>query len=552
MLAHLRIRNLVLIDELDIELSPGFNVLSGETGAGKSLVATAVDLLLGRRGRGELVRRAKKEAEIEGLFDISDEPDVKARLEEAGLPTDDELLVRRVIPTKGRHRCYVNGRVASLGLLAEMADGLARLMSQHEQHSLLDAAKQLEMLDGFGGLRKEAVKMASLHASSRAAKEELEELNKREHDRSQRLDYLSFQLAEIDRLDPHEDELDQLEQEIERLRHSEKLIATTSRSAEILYESDGSVFDRLGSSTRDIEEVARFDASLDTSARQLAEAAALIEDAARSLADYGRAIETDPDRLSEIEDRYEELRKLVRKHGTDLKGVLTLRARLAEEIETLNQYEEAVDNAETVLAERRDEATKQAAKLTKARIRVSKKLARTVTAELKDLKFGNASFEISIEPLAAEPGPTGSDRVEFLVALNPGEGAHPLRKAASGGELSRLMLAVKRALAGVGPVGTYVFDEVDAGIGGAVAAAVGSKLKEVASHHQVICITHLPQISALADAHFLVSKSASGGRTETRISVLDKKGRVEEIARMLGGQRVTKKTRDAARELMAG
>ncbi|MCP4675900.1 MAG: DNA repair protein RecN [Deltaproteobacteria bacterium] len=551
MLAHLRIRDFVLIDELDLELSSGFNVLTGETGAGKSLVAAAMDLLLGRRGRGDLVRRAAKEAEVEGLFDVSDEPAVKKRLEEAGLPVDNELLIRRVIPTKGRHRCYINGRLASLGLLSETAEGLARLMSQHEQHSLLEPAKQLEMLDGFGGLESNVIKMAELHKQSEEAAKALEDLKNREHDRAGRLDYLTFQAKEIDRLAPEENELEELEPEIERLRHRENLVGAAAHVAAVLYENDGSVFDKLGSSTKKLEEVVRYDESLSTSARQLAEAAALVEDAAHFLAGYGRAVDADPERLAEMEERREELNRLTRKHGTDLAGVLALRDRLFAEIETLSGYEEAIDTAEKNLSRCREKEAAHAVKLTKSRMRVAKKLARAIADELADLEFGDVGFEVSLEPTADGSGPTGADKAEFLVALNPGEGAHPLRRVASGGELSRLMLAVKRAFAGVGPVGTYVFDEVDAGIGGAVAAAVGNKLKEVASHHQVICITHLPQIAAIADAHFHVSKEAKRGRTATRIGRLDDTERVEEVARMLGGQRVTKKTREAAMELMA-
>ncbi|MCP4677500.1 MAG: DNA repair protein RecN, partial [Deltaproteobacteria bacterium] len=276
-----------------------------------------------------------------------------------------------------------------------------------------------------------------------------------------------------------------------------------------------------------------------------------VEDAARFLAGYGRGVDADPQRLIELEDRLEDLKRLIRKHGTDLKEVLAARDQLAKEVETLSKYEEAMDRAETTLSGRRHEASEQAKKLSKARMRTAKRLARTVTNELKDLEFGNSSFEVSLEPTSPGLGPTGADSVEFLACLNPGEGAHPLRRASSGGELSRLMLAVKRGLAGVGPVGTYIFDEVDAGIGGSTATSVGIKLKQVAACHQVICITHLPQIAAIADTHFLVSKQARKGRTTTGISRIDDSKRVEELARMLGGAKVTKKTRDAAKELMS-
>jgi DNA repair protein RecN (Recombination protein N) len=551
MLAHLKVRDFVLIHELDLELSAGFNVLTGETGAGKSLVALAVDMLLGRRSKGELVRKGAKEAEIEGLFNISDEPEVKARLEEAGLPGEDELLVRRVIPMNGRHRCYVNGGLASLSLLSRMAEGLARSMGQHEQLTLLDSHKQLEMLDGFGKLHGDVEKMRSLYGQYEQAVAELEQLKNRDHDRAMRLDYLKFQESEIDRLAPADGELEQLDGDIRRMRHGEYLLSVARETVDVLYESDGAVCERLGSCIRQLEDGAKHDPAMAANADQLGQAASLVEDVARTLLGYGRGIEVNPAQLTELEDRREELRRLVRKHDTDLAGVIGLRDGLKEEIRSLEQYEETMEKAESTLAALRKRAEVQANKLSKARKRAARKLATAVTDELKDLQFGNASMEVSVEPRPSGLGALGTDHVEFLVALNPGEGAHPLRAVASGGELSRLMLAIKRVLAGVGPVGTYVFDEVDAGIGGGVAASVGRKLKEVSNHHQVICITHLPQIAGMADFHLHVSKTETGGRTTTGIAKLAPGERVEEIARMLGGEKVSAKTRAAARELIA-
>ncbi len=551
MLAHLKVRDFVLIHELDLELSAGFNVLTGETGAGKSLVALAVDMLLGRRSKGELVRKGAKEAEIEGLFDISDEPEVKLRLEQAGLPRENEFLVRRVIPTNGRHRCYVNGRIASLGMLSKMAEGLARSMGQHEQLALLDAQKQLEMLDGFGELDRDGEKMRSLYDQYERAVSELNKIKDREHDRVARLDYLKFQEEEIDRLAPTEGELEQLETDIRRMRHGEHLKTVARRATDVLYEADGSVFERLGGLTAELEDATKHDPAMEESAEQLGQAASLVEDVARTLLGYGRGIDVDPAHLIELEDRQEELKRLVRKHGTDLQGVIALHDTLKEEIRSLEQYEETMEKAESHVAALLGQGEKQAKKLSKERKRGARKLARAVTEELKDLHFGSADFDVYVSPRSLGLGPMGLDEVEFLVALNPGEGVHPLRSVASGGELSRLMLAIKRVLAGVGPVGTYVFDEVDAGIGGGVAASVGRKLKEVSSHHQVICITHLPQIAGMADYHLHVSKTAAKGRTTTGIAKLSDGERIEEIARMLGGEKVSEKTRAAARELIA-
>jgi DNA repair protein RecN (Recombination protein N) len=550
MLSQLRVHDLVLIDELDIELSPNFNVLTGETGAGKSLVAVAVDLLLGRRASGELVRKGAREAEIEGLFDISDESEVKERLNQGGFPCEDELLIRRVIVAEGRHRCYVNGRLASLGVLAELADGLARVTSQHEQHSLMDPASQLQLLDGFGPHTEDVLKMERLYSSLEEASKKLDELKSKSRDRASRLDYLQFQLNEIDAISPVKGELEELENEIVRMRNQELLARTAVETAEELYEGDGAIFERLGALTRKLDEASRFDPELNTSLEGIREAAAVIEDAARFFMNYKRRLADDPERLAEMEDRLERLTTLQRKHGTDLDGVIALREQIAGEIESLQKYDETLEEANEIFSLRQKQAMEQAVLLTRKRKKTGLKLVKAVINELMDLMFNQAKFEVEFERAKNGIGSKGNDRVEFLVALNPGEGFHPLRKAASGGELSRLMLGVKGALAGVGPVGTYIFDEVDSGIGGQVAAAVGKKLKALATHHQVICITHMPQIAGMADRHLFVSKETKSGRTLTSVARLSSAERIEELARMLGGERITDKTRAAARELV--
>jgi DNA repair protein RecN (Recombination protein N) len=550
MLAQLRVRELVLIEELDLELAPGFNALTGETGAGKSLVVAAFDLLMGRRASSDLVRRGAAEAEVEGLFDVSDEPAVRARLAEAGLPASDELLVRRVVPADGRNRCYVNGKLASLAVLGELASGLASVMGQHEHHALFDPAVQLALLDEYGvpaGLRDA---MAAAHARLAAARDKLERLRAAERDRGARLDFARYQIEEIDKLAPAPDELDRIERESRLLRHQEVLLETARRGAHELYEADGSVFERLGGLAKSLEDVSRHDESLAPDARQLAEALVLVEEAARSLAAYGRGFDPDPGRLEALEERLEALRRLTRKHGTDLPGVIALRDRLAEEVRSLERYEDSLREADDEVAAARSSAAQAAAALSKRRREAAKRFSTAATKELVDLAFAKAALEARLEAAPGDPGPQGADALELYVDLNPGEGAHPLRKVASGGELSRVMLAVRRVLAGLGPVGTYVFDEVDAGVGGAVATSVGRKLRDVAAHHQVICVTHLPQIAAMCDAHFCVSKEEEGGRTVTRVGRLGPVERVEEIARMLGGEQVTAKIRAAARELI--
>ena len=550
MLAQLRVRELVLIEELDLELAPGFNALTGETGAGKSLVVAAFDLLMGRRASSELVRRGAAEAEVEGLFDVSDEPAVRGRLAEAGLPVGDELLVRRVVPADGRNRCYVNGKLASLAVLGELASGLASVMGQHEHHALFDPAVQLALLDEYGvpACLREA--MATAHARLAAARDKLERLRAAERDRGAKLDFTRYQIEEIDKLAPVPDELDRIEREAKLLRHQEVLLETARRGAHELYEADGSVFERLGSLAKSLEDVSHHDESLAPDARQLAEAVVLVEEAARSLAAYGRGFDPDPGRLEALEERREALKRLTRKHGTDLSGVIALRDGLAEEVRSLERYEDSLRETDDEVTAARSAAAHAAAVLTKRRQEAATRFSTAATKELVDLAFAKAELTARLEAAAGDPGPQGADILELYVDLNPGEGAHPLRKVASGGELSRVMLAVRRVLAGLGPVGTYVFDEVDAGVGGSVATSVGRKLRDVAAHHQVICVTHLPQIAAMCDAHFCVSKEEDGGRTVTRVDRLGPAQRVEEIARMLGGEQVTAKIRAAARELI--
>jgi len=552
MLVHLRVHDLVLIDDLDLPLSPGFNVLTGETGAGKSLVATAIHLLLGRRSSPDIVRRGAAEAKVEGLFDISDEAGVRARLIDAGSEAGDELLIRRVIPAEGRQRCFVNGRLASLALLADLAEGLASFASQHEHLTLLEPARQLALVDAFGDLGERVAAMGRLHAAAVAAKNRHEGLLGRERDRAQRLDYLSYQVREIEALAPRPGEIEELEREAGRLRHQELLLDTSRRAADELYESDGSLYERLSTMAKDLDRAAEHDPALAGESSRLHEAAEIAEDTARRLADYAASAQADPDRLSEVEDRRNALLDLTKKHGMDLADLVDHAAAMRAEAAELSRWEEAVEEARAALGAARDTAAKHAAALSSARRRAGRKLAKAVAVELSDLSLGGGTFEVAIEQADGDPGPTGADRAEFLVALNPGEGTHALRQVASGGELSRLMLGLRRAVSGVGPVGTYVFDEVDSGIGGAVASAVGRKLAEVAAHHQVICVTHLPQIAGRADTHLLVAKGSQKGRTFTEVRRLNDDERVQEVARMLGGETLTDKTKAAARELLAG
>lgn len=550
MLSHLQIKNLVLIEQMSISFSAGYNVLTGETGAGKSLIATSLDLLLGKRASSNLVRKGAEEAEVEGIFYIADEQKVKKRLRDAGLPEDDELLIRRIIPADGRHRVFVNGKLASLSVLAELTEGLASVMGQHEQHQLFDPQQQLFLIDGFAKHEQIVREARASFVAYQEAQEAFEALQSKEKDRSSRIDYLRFQLEELTAAAPEKGEVETLEKELNVLKHQSTLLETTSKCAQELYESDNSIFERLGQLSRELESITRFDNALVEDAKQLAEATIIVEESARSIGAYSQKLEADPGRLDEVQNRLEVLSRLARKHGVAEEELTALVKTLETELTSLESFEHSEKRLASVCEETRAKAISSATKLSKSRLKAAKKLSQKVSAELVDLSFEKAKFEATLVSDSATLGPSGMDRAEFVVELNPGEGAYPLKHVASGGELSRMMLAVKRALAGVGPVGTYVFDEVDAGIGGAVAVAVGKKLAFVAQHHQLICISHLPQIASMADAHFHISKTQKGNRTHTEVRKLEAKNRVFEISRMLGGDATNKKMLDAAKELL--
>jgi DNA repair protein RecN (Recombination protein N) len=560
MLTCLRVRHLAIIDRLEVELGPGLNVITGETGAGKSILIDALGLVLGERGRPELVRTGAKQAEVEALFDVGDDPEALARLEASGLDPEPELVVRRVVNASGRTRAYLNGRLASAGQLAELVGGLVDISSQHEHHTLVDPGTHLGFLDAFGKLDalREAVRRA--HRELREADEALREVEDAVAQRSEREDLLRFQIREIDELDPQPGEADALGEERERLRHAERLATAAGGAEDALYARDGALCEQLGRIAHELREAAGIDPALTPMAEALQSATTQLEEAARELGAYARDVTVDPERLAEVEDRMHRLERLMRKYGGDVDGVLAFRAEAAEELEGLDRAEERIEALERAREAALAEAADAARKLSAERRAIAEDLGTRISEELGSLGMGGARVEVQVEPLVEKRGEltvdgarlseTGIDRVEFLIAPNKGEEPRALRKIASGGELSRAMLAIKRVLAGVGRAGLYVFDEVDSGVGGAVAEVIGRKLVDVAAHHQVICITHLAQIAVYADRHYRVLKEVEGERTRSRIERLSDDERLEEVARMVGGLKITERTRKAAAEML--
>ena len=560
-LTCLRVRNFAIIEELEVELDEKLNIVTGETGAGKSILVDALQLVLGARGRPEVVRTDATSAEIEALFDVKEDTPTAAVMRDQGLENGDgELVIRRVVTSSGRTRAYINGRLATLAQLREVTKGLADISSQHEYHSLTDPRQHLTYLDAFAGLEGSVREMEDGHTTLVEASQALQTLVSEARGRAEREDLLRFQVSEIGALEGVLAEEAQLLHERGRLQHAETLGAAAGEAESRLYSDDDAICGELARIVSAVERAARIDPELDRLASQLQEAWIQLEDTARELGQYASHLAFDPVRLSEIEEQVAQLAKLKRKYGPDIDEVLAHRDRAAQELELLDRYEERMDRGQRAFDDALEQATAMAIALRRERKRASNALSAAISEELASLGMGEARVTVDLAPLDGGPGelrvkgarlsPTGIDRAEFLIAPNRGEQEKPLRKIASGGELSRAMLAIKRVLAGFGPAGLYVFDEVDAGVGGAVAEVIGRKIHDVARHSQVLCITHLPQISAYADAHYRVQKLVVGDRTKSHIERLSEPERLEEIARMLGGVRITKQARAAAEALI--
>jgi DNA repair protein RecN (Recombination protein N) len=601
MLGTLRIQDFVLIDEIELRLEPGYNVVTGETGAGKSIIVGALHLVLGGRARADLVRPGAREATVEALFDIQTDAALCARLEEAGIQSDGELLVRRVVHKSGRSRAYLNGRMCTLGELRELALALADVTSQHESVALSDARRHIDYLDRYAGLTDERDALAKVVdalgdtlASLRAARE-------RAQSRGEREDFLRFQLEAIDVVDPQLGELEDLEIQRQRLAHVERLKTLTTG---VLHGLEGGaswsaddhdardhgqdpIGDRLARLSADLGSAAELDASLGSIAEELEDCWSRLRDAAGELSDYTARLEADPDALGAVQERLYALQELMRKHGPTLSEVLAAREQLATQLAELEGGEEQQQALEEKRSTLSAEAADRARRLSRKRRRAARNLGKAISAQLQSLGMGGARVLVDVSPTAIHGGKAqaggaqtakqatdpclvvdgrrlsrrGIDRVELLIAPNKGLEPRPLARIASGGELSRALLAVKRVLGGcegtaagennARSVGIQVFDEVDAGVGGATADKIGRCIADIASHRQVLCITHLAGIAACADAHFVVSKHDSTETTTSHIEQLDPSGRVTELARMLTGEKHSRASRGAAEEMLA-
>lgn len=548
MLTELSIRNVAIIDQLQLSFGPGLNLLTGETGAGKSIIIDALTLVCGGRASADLIRTGEDEATVEALFDLSHLQSVQDSLRTAGIDLTDELLIKRCLSRAGRNRVFINGSLATLSQLSDLGRQLVTIHGQHESQALLKPDYHLLLLDAFADATEIRQQFSAAFERWRQLNEQLAQFDGQERDTAHRLDLLTYQVNEITSADLKPDEEEQLEEQQRLLANAERLSGITGGAYEALYGGDLALLGELKRVTSALREVVTVDPLLGPVHTVLEEGYLQLEDAALQLRDYASRIEADPEQLKVIEDRLDLLSRLKRKYAPTVAEIITLGSDLEQELADLQGRSHSRIELEQALADQRTLLEQLGDGLSKKRRSAAEQLEQQLASEINQLAMQHAVVQVAFEPLA-EPRANGFEKVEFLFSPNPGEPPRPLGKVASGGELSRLMLAFKQVLP-EGEAPTLVFDEVDTGVGGAVAGVVGRKLKNVAAAQQVFCVTHLPQVAAWATRHIRVEKRVDAGRTRTSVTLLDKTGQIEEIARMLAGEQVTEAARDHARELI--
>ena len=557
MLTELNIKNFAIIDELKVSFDNGLSVISGETGAGKSIIIGAVGLLLGEKASGDMIRSSEDTAVVEALFDIGGMEALKERLKQMGrgFYQGDDLVIRRVVSRSGKNRAYLNGSLVPLSLLSSVSESLLNICSQHEHQVILNPENHLDILDELGGiltLRSEYTVVYEQYQSLNARIRELESVRQR---RGEREDLFGFQLQEIDTAALKIGEDTALLEEKRVLENAQRLMDYAGKVYDTLYGKKGSVLEGFREAMASIREIKKIDTGLQISEEGIEELFYQLEDAALIVRDYAKNLSFDATRLEAIEERLTTIGRLKRKYGGTLEQVFQKRAEMEEELRGISSVAEEIGQVSKTMTLLRSQMMETAGNLSQERRRKAARLKEAMKAEIRTLGMAGARFEVVFkEPSfnGAEPpfNRKGVDEVEFYLATNVGETLKPLSRIASGGELLRIILAMKKVLARTGSVGTIIFDEVDSGIGGATAEIVGEKLRDVSGYHQVLCITHLPQIACFGDRHYRVTKMVSRGRTDTCMRVLSDEERLEEITRMLGGVELTEKTREHAREML--
>ena len=557
MLSLLKIKNIALIEEIELEFSKGLNLLTGETGSGKSIIVDSLSALTGERISSDLIKEGATSAQIEGLFQLKANPDLHEIFYESGIELEDadeaDLIVRRELSTSGKNRIFVNNQSVTQAFLRKIGTFLVDIHGQGEQATLFNNLTHLEMLDEYAKAENLREKVAENYRHWANIQTELKMLQQNEAEKLQLLDILRFQVDEIGKANLQEGEDEQLEEEKRRLNNVEKLSTLSEESYALLYENEEAVVTTLERITRRINDLAEYESSFKDYSEGLQNAQAVLEDLAFSVRDFRNSLEFSPERLSEIENRLAEIARLKRKYGGSVESVLQ---HLAESSERLNNIETAEFREEELrkkLVQLREDYVKNARELHEKRLKAKKEFEKKIETSLKDVSLEKARFEVRIEGDETDDKSftaKGFDSIEFYFSANVGESVKPIAKVASGGELSRLMLVLNSATKLSDDAKTMVFDEIDTGIGGRVAEAVGLKLKQLSKTQQVLCVTHQPQVASLADHHYLVEKATVGNKTKVGVRELLENEHIEEIARMLTGKEITETARQHAREML--
>ncbi|MEW6615646.1 MAG: DNA repair protein RecN [Thermodesulfobacteriota bacterium] len=565
MLSELTIKNFAIIDELTLSFSAGLNVLSGETGAGKSIIINAINLLQGRRTSTDIIRSDEEEAIVEALFDISDNNVILNKIDGLGIEKEENLVVKRVISHSGKNKVFINGGLATLGMLAGIGEDLIAISGQHESQLLLNPERHIDILDDFGSLHSLRERVGTLFKRLLKLSSELAELSHAADKRAERESLLDFQWNEIERANLRAGEDDDLKREKDILINSEKLLEYSNHAYNTIYGAKESVLENLKGAKNNIKDISRIDSSLVKLHDAMESSIIELEDIALYLRDYAQKIEFDPAKLEEVEQRLLEINKLKKKYGSTIGEIIQHKERIQRELGDISNSEDTIARLKNDLHDTEMEILKMAEDLSDKRRTAAEKLKDSIEKELWSVGMEKTVFEAGINNHRFNTRGSlyenidigdirvtgkGIDNVEFLLSPNPGEPPKALSRIASGGELSRVILALKSILAQRGGVETLIFDEVDAGIGGKVADIVGQKLKSLSRFHQVICITHLPQIARFADTHYNINKGVKDGRAATSVMRLDKEERIGEIARMLAGAEITEAVKEHAREMI--
>jgi DNA repair protein RecN (Recombination protein N) len=571
MLKTLLIKNYALIEEVEVEFESGLNIITGETGAGKSILIDALSLVLGERASSDVIRRGSDKAVVEAVFGISGNRRVSGFVESQDLEFSNDLILRREISAKGHNRCFINDTPVALSVLQALGDLLVDLHGQHDHQSLLRTETHIDLLDDFGGLAGLKEEYAASYDRLTELFSSLEELQAKERQLRERKDLYEFQIQEIDGLSPQRGEEDALERELKILENSEKLFEATSSLHQMLYEGEQAAYDQLVLARNQLEDLARIDSSFEETRNECASAVAIIGEVSKYIQSYNSKVEFNPERLEQIRDRLGKLALLKKKYGGSVDAIIEHRDKIGQEFALAENFEEEIRKLTENIEAKRRQCSAAAQRLSAKRREHVGKINNSVIAELAKLGISNACFDVKVEnhPIGKSNGssqphrayvrlgreffhatPKGIDSIEFHISTNLGEDLKPLVKVASGGEISRVMLALKSILAKSERLPLLIFDEIDVGVSGRIAVSVGKSLKSLSQFHQVVAITHLPQIAGLADTHFVVEKIEREKRTKTRLRKLELEERVREVAKLMSGAQVTEAGLKGARELM--